>query len=71
MAHRSCQPLYQHCDSAVLGQIKALVAPILLSNETLQERQRRLARLGYTITRTAEGSYLSTLPHGVRVMKLR
>jgi hypothetical protein len=54
-----------------LGQIKALVAPILLSNETLQERQRRLARLGYTITRTAEGSYLSTLPHGVRVMKLR
>ncbi|MDG1290668.1 MULTISPECIES: hypothetical protein [Lentibacter] len=63
--------MIQRCDPVVLNQIKALVAPILYSPETLQTRQRRLARLGYTIAETGEGVYLATLPHGVRLMELR
>jgi len=53
-----------------MRQIKALVAPILGSSDTLQDRQRRLARLGFTISRSEEGSYLATLPHGLRIMAL-
>jgi len=63
--------MIQRCDPVVLNQIKALVAPILSSPETLQTRQRRLARLGYTIAETGEWVYLATLPHGVRLMELR
>jgi len=40
------------------------------SHESFQTRQRRLARLGYTIATSGGGAYLATLPHGVRLMEL-
>jgi len=64
------QPVVNACNPVVMRQIKALVAPILGSSDTLQDRQRRLARLGFTISRSEEGSYLATLPHGLRIMAL-
>lgn len=62
--------MIQRCDPVVLTQIKALVAPILQSSDSLQTRQRRLARLGYTIARFDGGAYLATVPHGVRLIEL-
>lgn len=64
------QPVIQACNPVVMRQIETLVAPILGSSATLQDRQRQLARLGLTIARSEEGSYLATLPHGLRIMAL-